>query len=85
MIFSSKIFKLASGTNDSYFVVGQDEIEMFVFSDLVSKKVISFLGKNFVRCKNTKLKFSYNKLIKLNQEFSAVCFDKNVSVIKNEA
>ena len=83
MIFSSKIFKLASGTNDSYFVTGKNEVEMFVFSDLVAKKQIVFSENSFVRCKNTKLKFSYNKLIKLNQQFSAVCFDKNISVTHN--
>ena len=81
MIFSNKVNKLASGTNVSFYPTNDKCIEMFVFNKLVSKKNISYLGQNFIRCKDLKIKYSYNQLIKINDTFSAVCFDKNISVI----
>ena len=83
MIFSSKINKLAGGANVSFFPISVEKTEMYVFNDLTSKKNISFLGSNFVRCKDAGVKFSYNKLMRINGSFLAVCYDKNISVIQN--
>ena len=83
MIFSNKVYKLAQGTNPSFFPIDSQTTQMYVFSGLSGKKIISYLSENFVRCYKTNEKYSYNKLIKINNNFSAVCFDKNVSIIKN--
>lgn len=82
MIFSNKVYKISSGSNISLFAKDKNNLLMFIFSGLVSKKHISF--DNSVRCVDTGEKFSYNKVILINDQHKCLCFDKNISVTNNE-
>ena len=76
MIFSNKIYKIASGKNVSFYPISEQKCEMFVFNKVTAKKMIELFGVNFARCTDLKQKYNYHKLIKINETHSAVCFDK---------
>ena len=82
MIFSTKINKLPSGKNISLHSNKNDELEFYLFTNKVSKKIITF--GSYLKCSSTNYKYSYNSVIKLNDNHLCVCFDDNMSVIKNE-
>jgi len=82
MIFSNKIYKISSGKNISLFAEDENNIKMYLYKDFVFKKNISL--NNSIRCEDLGKKLSYNKVIKINDNHSCICFDKNISVINNE-
>ena len=82
MIFSTNINKLPSGKNISLFSNKDNELEIYLFKNKISKKIISF--GEYLKCSSTNYKYSYNSVIKLNNNHLCVCFDDNMSVIKNE-
>ena len=81
MIFSNRIYKIASGKNISLYAENEDEMIMFVFKELTEKKLIDF--KPVLKCSNHSKKFGYNKIIKLNSLHNLVCLNKNMSIVKN--
>lgn len=83
MIFSKNIYKLASGKNVSFFPISDNKYEMYVFNKMTAKKMIEIFGVNYARSTDLKQKYNYHKIIKLNETHSAVCFDKNISIIEN--
>ena len=82
MIFSKRINKLSSGKNISFYPKSLDLVEMFVFNKDVSKKLLYFGDLGLIKCLNSNQKYPYHKLIKLKGNFSAVCLDKNISIVE---
>lgn len=82
MIFSNKIYKISSGNNLSLFAEDSNNLSLYIFNKQVNKKNISF--DDGLKCTDLNEKQNYNMLIKLNNEHSVICFDKNISVINNE-
>ena len=80
MIFSNKIYKIASGKNISLYAEKEDEILMFVFKELGERKLINFYPS--LKCSNFADKYGYNKVIKLNDLHNLICLNKNMSVVK---
>ena len=80
MIFSNKIYKIASGKNISLYAENEDEVIMFVFKELCEKKIITF--NPILKCGNNSEKYGYNKIIKLNSLHNLVCLNKNMSIVK---
>lgn len=83
MIFLSQINKILSGNNLSLFAISDNQMELFIFNNGVTKNLINF-DSNKIKCTPTNNKYNYNKVSKINDTFLCLCFDDNISVIKNE-
>ena len=81
MIFSNKINKIPSGKNISLYAIGGNRFEFYLFSKCVQKKILEY--SSLLRCTSDS-NYSYNSVIKLNDNFLCVCLDNNMSIIKNE-
>lgn len=82
MIFSKKIYKLASGNNASLFVENEETLSIFIYDNITSKYYIDLSSNQ--KTEATNLSLAYNQITKLNKEHSCVCYDKNISIINNE-
>ena len=81
MIFSNKIHKIPSGKNISLYALSGNRFEYFVFSNCTQKKTLEY--SSLLRS-ITNNEYSYNAIIKLNDNFLCACLDNNMSIIKNE-
>ena len=81
MIFSSKYKKIPSGTNVSLYPIGSNSLELFIFKNGVQKKKLIY--SNILKCQNENQEYSYNSVIKLNDEYLCVAHENNMSVVKN--
>ncbi len=82
MIFSKKIYKLASGTNATLFANEEQKLEFFIYDNITIKFLMDVNNKH--KTEATNLNLAYNQITKLNKEHSCVCYDKNISIISNE-
>lgn len=82
MIFSTQIKKISSGKNPSLYVENEDTLDLYLFNNGTHKKQLIY--SDILKCLATNVKYSYNSVIKLNEDFLCACFDDNMSVIKNE-
>ncbi len=81
MIFSNKIYKISSGSNPSLYAKNNNDLILTLFKNLTEKKEIVFSPST--KCLNTSDKFGYNKIIKLDNQFCLICFDKCVSIVNS--
>ena len=82
MIFSNKINKISSGKNISLYSTSKNEFYLYVFNKNIKRKKIIFTYP--IKYISTDDSFSYNYLCKLENNFICVCFDDNMSILKNE-
>ncbi len=82
MIFSKKIYKLASGKNLTLFDISSDEFEVFVFENATNKYSMKISTNTKTIREATGLGF--NQITKLNSNHSVLCHDKNLTIIENE-
>lgn len=82
MIFSKKIYKLVSGKNLTLYPKDKDTFEIFVFDKISNKYEINLRSQT--KAKIVSSDISYNQITKLNESHSCVCYDKNLSIVKNE-
>lgn len=82
MIFSNKMHKIASGTNISLFATSKNEFDYYIFNKNTQKKKI--ILSSILQCLNSNLNYNYNAVIKINSNHLCVCFDDNMSIIKND-
>ena len=82
MIFTNKIYKIASGKNLTLFADDKSTISVYVFNKVVTEHVLTL--SDVVRCFNTLRYYSYNYVNKLNDKFLCIGFGNNLSVIEDE-
>lgn len=83
MIFSNKVYKLASGKNVSLYAENDKTMSMFFYNDKPCKRKILF--SEIVRCVKTKEPQPEGTYIKkINDSHLFVCKDEIVAVIDEE-
>lgn len=82
MIFSKKINKIPTGDNLTLYQTSSNSVNAYLFNDSTIKYQIEF--KPILKSINSGKKYNYNSIIQLNSEFLCVCFDNNMSIVKNE-
>ena len=80
MIFNNKLYKITNGKNISLFANSENEMLMFVFTDITRKYIISKNNKLF-RCLLSGDSYTYNYVAKLNNNHLCVALDNNMSII----
>lgn len=82
MIFSNKFQKISSGKNISLYALDKNTFDLFVFLNSTNQKQLIF--SNTLKCNPTNKTYNYNSVIRINDTFSCVCFDDNMSVVVYE-
>ncbi len=83
MIFSNKIYKLASGKNVSIYAEDYNTMSMFICGEKISKRKIIF--SEIVRCVRTQTKLLEGNVIKkINNNHLCICKDETITVVNEE-
>lgn len=82
MIFSEKVFKIPSGKNISLYAEDENNITMFIFTDLTEEKTLELSPT--IKCRSLGRRYGYHMVIKLNDKHKVICFDKNISVTQSQ-
>lgn len=82
MIFKNSKIKLPAGDNLTFYAIDANSAYMYINNNSVKKKKLSF-GKIF-RCESVPFQANCDYVKQLSEDFVAMCFDGNISIIKNE-
>lgn len=80
MIFAKRNYKILSGTNISLYAENNNEMSFYIFNNSTTKNTIHISNTLNVTTNNTQ--YPYNQVSKINENFLCVCFDDNMSVIR---
>ncbi len=83
MIFSNKMYKLASGDNVSIYAESYDNMTMFFHNEKLCKRKILF--SEIVRCVKTNTSLEYKFAKKLNEKHIFACINDDLAVINEES
>jgi hypothetical protein len=80
MIFSNKIYKIESGNNPSLYINNE-----YVYMSFYNKSLVlyTYSKNNLLNCVFYK-KYNYQKLIKINDKQSCICYNNEMRIINNE-
>lgn len=80
MIINNKLCKITNGKNISFFASSENEMTMFIFTDITRKYILS-KNNRFFRCLFSGESYTYHHVCKFNDTHLCVAFDNNMSII----
>lgn len=82
MIFKNKKIRLPAGENLTFFALDENSVYLYLYKDGIKKKRIIF--GNIVRCESLPYKVNCEYVKQLSEDDICLCFDGNISILKNE-
>lgn len=82
MIFKDRIIKLPSGQNLNFFATNENSGWLYFYKNGIKKKQLIF--GNIFRCISLSYESNCEYVKQISDDFVCMCFDGNISIVKNE-